>query len=57
MPAKAKTVLIWIVVIFLIYAIVQSPERAAEIVKALVDVIVNAVQSIGKFFGNLVGSS
>jgi hypothetical protein len=57
MPAKAKTVLIWIAVIFLIYAIVQSPERAAEIVKALFDVIVNAIQSIGKFFGNLVGGS
>jgi predicted permease len=55
MPAKAKTFLIWLVVIFLIYAIVQSPDRAAEIVKALVDVIVNAFTAIGQFFGNLVG--
>ncbi|GAB2476581.1 hypothetical protein [Xylanimonas ulmi] len=54
MPAKAKTFLIWLVVIFLIYAIVKSPDRSAEIVRALVDVIVNAFKSIGQFFGNLL---
>ncbi|WP_170220576.1 hypothetical protein [Xylanimonas allomyrinae] len=54
MPAKAKTLLIWIVVIFVIYAIVQSPERSAEIVGALVDVVVSAFKSIGQFFGNLL---
>ncbi|ACZ31375.1 hypothetical protein Xcel_2359 [Xylanimonas cellulosilytica DSM 15894] len=54
MPAKAKTFLIWLVVIFLIYAIVKSPDRAAEIVKALGDVLVNAFVAIGQFFGNLI---
>ncbi|MCL1869671.1 MAG: hypothetical protein FWF90_04550 [Promicromonosporaceae bacterium] len=54
MPAKVKTAFVWLVVIFLVYAIVQSPDRAAEIVKALADVIVNAFTSIGQFFGNLL---
>ncbi len=55
MPAKAKTALIWLVVIFLIYAIVKSPDRASEIVLALFDVIKNAFVAIGEFFANLIG--
>jgi hypothetical protein len=54
MPAKTKTILIWVVVIFLIYAIVKSPDRSAEIVTALTDVLVNAFKAIGQFFGNLL---
>jgi len=53
MPAKAKTLLIWIVVIFLIYAIVTSPDRAANIVTAIWDFITNAFASFGQFFANL----
>lgn len=53
MPAKAKTLLIWLVVIFLIYAIVNSPDRAADIIKALWDVITNAFSAFGQFFSNL----
>ncbi|MEG3616767.1 MULTISPECIES: hypothetical protein [Isoptericola] len=53
MPAKAKTLLIWLVVIFLIYAIVTSPERAADIVQALWDVIAGAFASFGEFLANL----
>ncbi|GAB3085528.1 MULTISPECIES: hypothetical protein [Promicromonosporaceae] len=53
MPAKAKTLLIWIVVIFLIYAIVSSPDRAANIVTAIWDFITNAFSSFGQFFANL----
>ncbi|WP_179951072.1 hypothetical protein [Xylanimonas oleitrophica] len=53
MPAKAKTLLIWVVVIFLIYAIVQSPDRASDIVKAVWDVVTNAFSSFGQFFAGL----
>ncbi|MFV2143438.1 MULTISPECIES: hypothetical protein [Isoptericola] len=53
MPAKAKTLLIWLVVIFLIYAIVTSPDRAADIIKAIWDVIANAFGSFGEFLANL----
>lgn len=53
MPAKAKTLLIWLVVIFLVYAIINSPDRAADIVKALWDVLTNAFAAFGEFFANL----
>ena len=54
MPRKAKTVLIWIGVIFVIYAIVQTPDRAADVVLSIVDVLVNAFRSIFQFLGGLV---
>ncbi|MCA5894829.1 hypothetical protein LEP48_15940 [Isoptericola sp. NEAU-Y5] len=53
MPAKAKTLLIWIVVIFLIYAIVTSPDSAADIVTAIWEFITGAFASFGQFFANL----
>ena len=53
MPGKAKTLLIWLVVIFLIYAIVTSPDRAADVVRALWDVITGAFASFGRFFAGL----
>ena len=53
MPAKAKTLLIWLVVIFLIYAIVTSPDRAADIITAIWDVSANAVGSFGEFLATL----
>ena len=57
MPRKAKTILIWIGVIFAIYAIVQTPDRAADVVLSIVDVVVNAFRSIFDFFGSLVQNS
>ncbi|WP_418276393.1 hypothetical protein ACNHYB_00275 [Isoptericola jiangsuensis] len=53
MPAKAKTLLVWLVVIFLIYAIVSNPGRSADVVQAIWDVISGAFASFGEFFANL----
>ena len=53
MPPKLKTLLIWIVAIFLVYAIVTSPDRAADLVRALWDIVVSAFTSFGTFFTNL----
>ena len=53
MPPKIKTALFWIIAIFLVYAIVTSPDRAADLVKALWDLIVSAFASFGTFFRNL----
>ena len=55
MPGKAKTVLIWFVVAFLVYAIVRSPDKAADVIKGVGDVVVQAFQGIGDFFSALVG--
>ncbi|MBO3084877.1 hypothetical protein [Cellulomonas fengjieae] len=53
MPPKIKTALFWIVAIFLVYAIVTSPDRAADGVRALWDIVVRAFSSFGEFFANL----
>lgn len=54
MNSKMKTALTWIIVIFVIYAIVTSPERSADILQGVLDVIVSAFHSIGKFFHSLM---
>jgi hypothetical protein len=54
MNQKVKTTLIWILVIFAIYAIITSPEKAAGILQNIVDMIVHALSSIGTFFSSLL---
>jgi hypothetical protein len=43
---RTRTVVVWLVVIFLIYAVVTSPDRSADIVEALWDVITTAFRRI-----------
>jgi hypothetical protein len=54
MPAKAKTILIWLVVIFVIFAIYKSPDRASEVAGSVWDIIVNAVSAFATFMSGLV---
>jgi len=53
MPARAKSILMWIVVIFLVYAVVTNPSRAADVVQSIWDFIAGAVSGFGTFFHNL----
>ncbi|GEA83481.1 MAG: hypothetical protein NVV70_07535 [Cellulomonas sp.] len=53
MPARAKNILMWIVVIFLIYAVVQNPDKAADVVRSIWDFIYDAFAGFGRFFSNL----
>ena len=53
MPPKIKTAIFWIIAIFLVYAIVTSPDRAADVVKAIWDFIFGAFSSFATFFRNL----
>lgn len=53
MPPRAKSILIWIVVIFLIYAVVRNPARSADVVRAIWDFIYGAFAGFGQFFSNL----
>lgn len=55
MPSKIKQILLWLLFGFLIYAIVTSPDRAADIVQAVWDIIAQGFQSIGQFFQALMG--
>jgi hypothetical protein len=54
MHPKVKAILLWALVIFVVYAIITSPERAADILEGIWDVIVGAFSSIGQFFNSLL---
>ncbi|MGC5584442.1 hypothetical protein ACQE98_15150 [Ornithinimicrobium sp. W1679] len=54
MPATVKKVLHWLLWGFIIYAVVTNPDRAADIVRAIWDIISQGVLNIGRFFGNIV---
>ncbi|HET7475693.1 MAG TPA: hypothetical protein VFJ97_06660 [Dermatophilaceae bacterium] len=52
--ARVKRVLLWLLVAFAIYAIVTSPEQAAQIVRTVWDIILAAFRAIGSFFDALL---
>lgn len=53
MPAKVKLVLTWILVVFLVYAVVTKPDRAADVVHSSWDFLAGAVEGFGRFFAEL----
>lgn len=55
MPAKLKTILIVLVAIFLTYAIVANPERAAAVLHSVWDLLANTVTGFTRFFASLAG--
>lgn len=52
--SRARKILIWIVVLFLLYAIFRSPDQAAEIVRSAIDGILALLSAIGQFFDALL---
>lgn len=54
MPRNIKQILSWLLFGFIVYAIITSPERAADIVQAIWDIIVTGFRNIGRFFGSLI---
>jgi len=55
MPAKLKTILIVLVAIFLTYAVVRDPERAAAVIKSIWDLLYTTLEGFGRFFASLAG--
>ncbi len=53
MPARAKSILMWIVVIFLIYAVATNPDRAASTVEGIWNFIYGVFSGFARFFENL----
>jgi|EndMetStandDraft_8_1072994.scaffolds.fasta_scaffold70443_2 hypothetical protein len=49
-----KKIVLWLVVIFLLYAILTSPAEAADIFGSAWDVVRNGVANIADFFDNLI---
>ena len=54
MAATTKRVLFWLGVAFVVYTIIESPARAADMVQAAFGGISDAGQSLGTFFDALV---
>ncbi|WP_170070260.1 hypothetical protein [Knoellia remsis] len=52
-----KKIVTWLIVIFLLYAIVTSPTQAADIVGSAWEVITNGVTNIARFFDSLIARS
>jgi hypothetical protein len=44
----------WIVVIYLVYAIIRSPTQAADVVRGIFEILANGVRSIATFFDSLL---
>lgn len=44
----------WIVLIYLVYAIIRSPTQAADVVRGIFEILANGVRSIAAFFDALL---
>jgi hypothetical protein len=52
---RVKTISGWVLLAFLVYAIVKSPTQAADMIRTAFDIIVQGFQSIFAFFDALLG--
>lgn len=52
--AKVRKVLLWILVVFFVYAIFTSPEKAADIVANIWGVILDGFNALIRFFNSLL---
>ncbi len=49
-----KKIVLWLLTIFLLYAILTSPDAAANIVGSSWDLVYNGVKNIGIFFDSML---
>jgi hypothetical protein len=49
-----KKIVMWLVVIFLLYAILTSPADAADIFGTAWDIVVTGVENVASFFDSLL---
>ncbi len=54
MPSQVKKVLQWIFWVFVIYAVFTSPDRAADIVRSIWDIIANGFHNLAVFFDRVL---
>ncbi|MFE2294606.1 hypothetical protein [Streptomyces sp. NPDC059452] len=52
--AQARKVALYIVVVFVVYTIITSPQRSAELVGVGFEGVSSAAQSVGDFMSELV---
>lgn len=56
MPPAIKKIFTWIFWIFVLWAILTSPNRAADLVLTVWDIIMAGVNAIATFFDRLLGA-
>ena len=49
-----KKIVLWLLVIFMLYAIFVSPNEAASLVGTVWDILVNGVRNVARFFDALI---
>lgn len=49
-----KKIVLWLITIFLLYAILTSPTDAADMAGSAWDILANGVENIGLFFDSLI---
>ncbi|KAF0651932.1 MULTISPECIES: hypothetical protein [Streptomyces] len=52
--AQAKKIILYALAVFVLYTIIQSPERAAELVQIGFEGISSAAQAVGDFMTALI---
>ncbi|GAA2611690.1 hypothetical protein [Streptomyces axinellae] len=52
--AQAKKVVLYMLVVFVLYTIITSPQRAADLVQVGFEGISSAAQGVGEFMTSLV---
>ena len=51
---RTRRIVLAIVLVFVIYAVVVSPTKSADLVRSIVDLITNAIQALFRFFDALL---
>lgn len=53
--AKVRQFVPWVIAAFFVYAVITSPDKSADTVRNLWDIVKQGFENIGQFFGNLLG--
>lgn len=53
---RTKTVIKWLIIGFLVYAVVKSPQQAADIVRTAFDIVAQGFTAIFSFFDALLSN-
>lgn len=56
MKFNPRKTLLWILIIFVIYAIFTSPSESADVVRTLWDIIANGFRAVGTFFDRIINA-
>ena len=51
---RVLKILGWILLIYLVYAIIRSPTQAADVVRGIFEILANGVRSIATVFDSLL---